>query len=144
MTVHIIGYIAKKLLAQRKYLCCKNYLIGVLSESNPDHDYIRRLSRGGLTIPSSELTEYVCAAFSILEYTERIIVSSELPAHRAASVLLNHVFDENSGSTPRFTCGYTNRVLIKISFNNRRKELTGSVVEDKLLSGLKRSKRAKE
>ena len=81
VAVHIAGYIAKKLLAQRKYLCCKNYLIGVLSESNPDHDYIRRLSRGGLTIPSSELTEYVCAAFAILEYTEHIIVSSELPAH---------------------------------------------------------------
>jgi hypothetical protein len=151
VAVYIAGLIAKKISDQKKHYCCVNFLKGRLSADNPDHTYIQTLSRGGLTIPSSELTEYVCTAFAILQHTENIIRSSELDERKAASVMLKHVFSAKCGSTPRFTCGshrtfvemYANRVLINIFLNNRRKVLTGSVVKDKVKS-FKKSKRTKD
>ena len=110
VAVHVAGYIAKKLVDQTKYRCCVNYLTGELDKNNPDHDYVRSLSRGGLTIPSSPLTEYVCTVFAILEYAENIITSSKQETHRAATIVLNHVLSCNPGSIPRFTCGATREV----------------------------------
>ena len=151
VAVHVAGYVAKKFVDQTKYKCCVSYLTGELDKTNPDHDYVGSLSRGGLTIPSSHLTEYVCAAFAILEHAESIITSSKLQTRRAATIVLNHVLRCNPGSIPRFTCGadrlsimaYANRMLINIFCNNRRKELTGTVVLEKV-HATKKSKRTKE
>ena len=151
--VHIAGLIAKHFGENKQYWCCKKALTGVLSESNPDHSYIRSLNRGGLTIPSAHLTEFICTIFAILDYTQVLIRSSQLTERRAAIVILNHVATKDRGSFPRFTCGkqwhyqaicsYANRVITNIYLNNRRKILTGSVVKDKVAS-FKKTKRTKD
>ena len=150
VAVHIAGYIAKKLIKQKKYSCCTKSFVGVLSTDNPDHDFIQILNRGGLTVPSSDLTDYVCTAFAILESTEKLITSSGLPARTAACTILENVFRVNSGSTPLFTCAqhqvmsqtYANRAVSNIFFNNKRKILTTSVVKDTVV-GFKKPKRSK-
>ena len=151
IAVHVAGHVAKRIREQKKYQCCVEHVVGDMTLDNPDHDYIRILSRGGLTIPSVNFTEYVCSAFAILEYAENIISSSKLSARAAAKVILQHVLSINSGLIPRVSCDdhssalemFTNRVLINVFCNNRQKFLTGSVVKDKV-AGFKKSKRMKK
>ena len=98
VAVHIAGYIAKKFIQQKKYSsCCSKSFVGVISAQNPDHSYIQHLNRGGLTIPSSDLTDYICIAFAILEAMECHIRSSGVDARRAATSVLKHVFKINFG-----------------------------------------------
>ena len=64
VAVHIAGYIAKKL---KEWLgnCCKEHLSGNLVPENSDFSYLQIPSRGGLTITSINLVNYVCTAFTI-------------------------------------------------------------------------------
>lgn len=143
VAVHIAGYIAKKFI-ERGHACCKAHLTGTVSEDNEDHAYIRILSRGGLTIPSDSLTDYVCSAFSILDLTEVSIKNSELPARKAAEVVLTHIFD----SYEDFTCNlhkaagqsFAHRVISNVFFNNKRKILTSSMRKDSVVSFKKRQR----
>ena len=151
IAVHVAGFVAKNLKENDKYSCCVKHLTGELRDDNPDHDYIRVLNRGGLTVPSDHFTEYVCCAFSILEHTESVITSSKLTTRRAATVVLKQVLNSNSGSIPQFACEthrsaieiFTNRVLVNVFCNNRRKVITGLAKKDSV-TGLKKSKRTKE
>ena len=51
--------------------CCKEHLSGNLVPENSDFSYLQILPRGGLTIPSINLVNYVCTAFAILDYSQR-------------------------------------------------------------------------
>ena len=50
------------------------------------------LSRGGLKIPSTNLVNYVCTAFAILEFVDDLITKSALPVRKAAEHVLIHCF----------------------------------------------------
>ena len=144
VAVCVAGYIAKKLKEKKGFACCKNFFVGRLSNENDDHAYIRILSRGGLTVPSPALAEYVCNAFSILDIAETTINQSELPERDGAERTLAHLF----GNVPEFTCSkhlnqgkrYCNRVIANIFFNNRRRIATAEVRKDGVES-FKRPKR---
>ena len=144
VAVCVAGYIAKKLKEKKGFACCKNFFVGRLSNENDDHAYIRILSRGGLTVPSPALAEYVCNAFSILDIAETTINQSELPERDGAERTLAHLF----GNVPEFTCSkhlnqgkrYCNRVIANIFFNNRRRIATAEVRKDDVES-FKRLKR---
>ena len=67
VAVHIAGYTAKRYLKKIKSSsCCKMHITGSIDIENPDHEYLIILNRGGLTIPSPNLVNYVCHAFAVL------------------------------------------------------------------------------
>ena len=151
VTIHIAGYIAMKFKGQKNYSCCLKSLVGILSPENPEHSYIKFLNRGGLTITSSDLTDYVCTAFAILDSTESLIRSSGLPTRKAATTILKDIFDRNIDSTPQFACTqhqvaariYADRVITNIFFNNRRYILTTDNVKNEV-ADFKKPKRGKK
>ena len=72
--------------------CCKGLLTGDSGAENPDFLYVQILSRGGLTIPSANLVNYVCAAVAILEFVDDLITKSGLPVRKVAEHVLIHCF----------------------------------------------------
>ena len=49
-------------------------MVGNDSDKATDKKYFNLLSRGGLTVPSRQMAEFVCACFTILEYADQFIV----------------------------------------------------------------------
>ena len=76
--IYIAGYVAKK-LKERFGECCKGLLTGDSGVENPDFSYVQILSRAGLTIPSTNLVNYVCTALTILEFVDDLRTKSGLP-----------------------------------------------------------------
>ena len=118
--------------------CCKGLLTGDSGAENPDFLYVQILSRGGLTIPSANLVNYVCAAVAILEFVDDLIAKSGLPVRKsglpvrkAAEHALIHCFK----SFETFACTthepiarkIANSTAVNIYFNNKRKICTDSV-----------------
>ena len=73
--------------------CCKEHLSGNLVPENSDFSHLKILSRGGLPIPSINLVKYVCAVFTILDYS--IDVITQLPPRTAAERILCHFSSDN-------------------------------------------------
>ena len=67
-------------------------MAGDCGADNPDFSYVQILSRGGVTIPSINLVNYVCAAFVILEFVDDVITKPGLPVRIAAERVLIHCF----------------------------------------------------
>ena len=68
VAVSIAGYVAKTLLSRSDCNQCKEKLI-FNKDNGHDHDkHPRLLSRGGLTVPSLALTDFIFQTFSILHY----------------------------------------------------------------------------
>ena len=70
--VSIADYVAKK-LKERFGDCCNGLLTGDSGAENPDFLFFFILSRGGLTISSTNLVNYVCTAYAILKFVNDII-----------------------------------------------------------------------
>ena len=84
--VSIADYVAKK-LKERFGDCCNGLLTGDGGAENPDFSHVRILSRG-LTIPSTNLVNYICTAFAILEFVDDLITKSGLPVRKGAEHVL--------------------------------------------------------
>ena len=67
-------------------------MTGDTGADNPDFLYVQILSRGCLTIPSKNLVNYVCTAFTILEFVDDLITKSGLPVREAAERILIQCF----------------------------------------------------
>ena len=64
----VSGYIAKKMIKKTKCSDCR-VLLTFNSRRGPipeTYDYLLKLSRGGLTLPASDLTDHVCKSFAML------------------------------------------------------------------------------
>ena len=60
--LNIVGFITKD--RSQKFGSCGNIsFVSNLDEGNEDLDYLKLLSRGGLTISSTDLIDYVCNGF---------------------------------------------------------------------------------
>ena len=133
VAIYIAGYVAKKLKEGFGH-CCNGLLTGVSGAENPDFSDVPILSRGGRTIPSTNLVNYVCTAFAILEFVDDLITKSGLPVLKAAERVLIHCFQ----SFETFACTtheaiaqkITNSTAVNIYFNNKRKSCTDSVAAD--------------
>ena len=77
--IYISGYIAKK-IKDRFEDCCIEYAVGEIKGDDTDSAYLKIISRGGLTVPSYSLSNYVCEAFALLDYFNEIISKSDIPA----------------------------------------------------------------
>ena len=147
VAVHIAGYTAKKFLKsvtkKSRVYCCKIHITGCIDLENPDHEYLITLNRGGLTVPSSSLVNYVCDAFAVLSVTENVLNRSKLTARNAAKEALSYLM-----GCCDFTCGKHKvegqkvvlSTVINVFFNNRRKISTASVRKDNVVSFKKRKR----
>ena len=129
LEIYIAGYAAKKLKD-----CCNGLFTGDSGAKNPDFSYIQILSRGGLKIPSTNLVNYLCTAFAILDFLDDLITKSGLLVRKAAE----HVLIQCVQSLETFACTtheaiarkITNSTALNIYFKNKRKICTDSVATD--------------
>ena len=109
-------------------------MTGESGAENSHFLYVQDLSRGGLTIPSTNLVNYGCAAFTMLESADNLITKSGLPVRKAAEHVLIHCLQ----SFQTFSCTtyekiaqkIINSTAVNICFNNKRKICTDSVAAD--------------
>ena len=145
VAVHIAGYTAKKYLKKIKSSsCCKMHITGSIDMGNPDHEYLIILNRGGVTIPSPNLVNYMCDAFAVLSATENVLTNqSKLASRNAAKEALSYMM-----GCFNFTCENHKvddqkvviSTIVNVFFNNKRKVFTASVRNDNTAS-FKKQKR---
>ena len=120
VATYIACHVAKTLKERFGY-CCNGLLTSDSGADDPDFSYVHILSRGGLTISSANLLNYVCTAFAILEFVNDLITKSGLPVRKAAERVLIHCFQ----SFETFACTtheaiarkITNTTAVNIYFN---------------------------
>ena len=82
-------------------------------------------SRGGLTIPTANLVNYVCTTFVILEFVDDLITKSGLPVRKATERVLIHCsqsLETFAWSTHEAIARkITNCIAVNICFSNKRK-----------------------
>ena len=91
----ISGYITNKLIKDFQCKLCSLIMVGNDSDKATDKEYFDLLSQGGLTVPSRQIVEFVCACFAILEYADQFIVKN----HESTRVSAEQVLGKYS-----FTC----------------------------------------
>ena len=139
--IFIAGYIAKKIHKKIKCPFC-NLLV---EEHSNDSVYFNHLSRGALTIPSPELSDFVCKSFGFLDYFEDFIVN-----HKSKSVRLISSTILRQKLTINFACDLHKQkmqdviisAVVNIFFNNKRR-LLDDVIEIDSLSSFKKRQRTK-
>ena len=142
VAVYVAGYVAHKLHNKFKD-CCSHMLLG---NHCTNDSYVKRLSRGGLKVPSNELSSYVSKAFAILDASTAIVYTSNLTARDGAEFVLRETMSSFQGFacekdiTP--VCNLINRIITNLFFNNKRKITTYSKVDDRV-KAFKKSKREK-
>ena len=99
VSVYISGYIAKK-LTPRVADCCASMVFG----ENDNHEYLKILTRGGLTTPSTAVSDYISSCFAILNEVYRIIKRNVLPARSAAECFLQQAFNSPLNLLAIHTC----------------------------------------
>ena len=134
VAIHIAGFTAKKYLKKIKSSsCCKMHITGSIDMENPDHEYLIILNRGGLTIPSPNLVNYVCDAFAVLNATEIDLSNqSKVTLRNTTKEALSYIMGCD------FTCEYHKvdgqkvivSTIVNVFFNNKRKISTASARND--------------
>ena len=123
--IYISGYIAKK-IKNRFEDCCSEYAIGEIKEDDADSAYLKIISRGGLTVPSYSLSNYLCETFALLDYFNEIINKSDIPARTACKYTLINMLDSNQSISclnhERKIQLFVNRVISNIFLNNKRQK----------------------
>ena len=123
--------------------CCKIHITGCIDLENPDHEYLITLNRGGLTVPSSSLMNYVCDAFAVLSATENVLNRFKITAIYAAKEALSYLMGCCNFTSEKHKVEGQKVVLstvINVIFNNRRKICTASDRKDNVVSFKKRKK----
>ena len=100
--------------------------------------FLELYSRGGLTIPSACLWEFVCEAFSTLDYFDKIILKYPgITEKNAALYVLNLFLPSVKFVCENEICGkwaktYVESVIVNTFYNNKRKIMTDKVRSDDL------------
>ena len=100
VAVYIAGFIAKK-LRKRLGNCCKEHFPGNLVPENSDFSHLQILLREGLTILSISLVNYMCTAFTILDYLVDVITQFEWIRTKAERILCHFSSDNFEQGTYR-------------------------------------------
>ena len=70
----ISGCIINKLIKHFQCEMCSLIMVGNDSDKATDKEYFDLLSHRGLSVPSRQMAEIICACFAILEYADQFIV----------------------------------------------------------------------
>lgn len=142
----IAGYISKKLQTRSKCTSCSKMLIADKDGIENDK-YLNILSRGRMTVPSTDLADFVDDCFAILDYISPLLVEHKITNVRdVCSRILNRY-----GPKAAFVCEdhvawgmkFASKPIINIFFNNKEKLCLDTVRKDAVaeFKALKRSKR---
>ena len=100
--------------------------------SEPSSHYSQLLSRGGLSMPSNEIKNYVCNSFAIIDLVEDTLLHnfSNIPMRSAACYLLHH-FGSNIVFACQddldFTVNLVSKIIVKVYFNNKQKLVNDTI-----------------
>jgi hypothetical protein len=132
---YVAGYVARQL---GKFIngCCVKRL---LNEDGVGDAYHDEISRGGLTVASQALQDYVASGFAILDVCEAIIHNSNIPSRKAGEYILSKFLSVDAyGFTctghEAEICSKAIRIIANCFFNNKRKCSTEQVTDDRVAS----------
>ena len=124
----VAGYAARKVIVDRsKCVHCKELALASsgIEEMESENNYLRKLSRGGLLIPTTDMRHYIAKSFAILDLCQHLTRDAHLPERTAAEVcLLRNNFpvtflcEEHSNLVK-----FLNRTVSNVFFNNARKQI---------------------
>ena len=79
----VVGYIGKRLVKRSNCEICKTTLI-CPKDTEFQNNYFNLLSRGGLTVPSPSLAEFVTSSFAILDFVDgKLAKQPSVPTRKA-------------------------------------------------------------
>ena len=143
----ISGYITKKLLKRSKCQLCKMKLVTSKAEISKNH-YLSLLSRGGLTVPSSEIAGFVCNSFAVLDVADKFIEkTTEIKRRAAAEFILKEFsthFDFTRPEHVEWGEKFTNKIVVNIFYNNKQKRDSDKVRKSDIVAFKKRQRKKKE
>ena len=134
----IAGYVAKQLHTKTHCDVCATRFSGCAADAATG-SYFDILTRGGLTIPSLELSQYVSQCFAVLSYTEKRVLQQcpNLPGRAARQFILHY-----HCANVLFTCDYhtawgdqiAQKIIVNIYFNNKQKITNNSIRKDAVVA----------
>ena len=97
-----------------------------------ENSYLRKLSRGGLLIPSTDLRHHIAKSFAILDLCQHLTRDALLPERTAAEICL-----KRNNFPITFLCNkqihlvkFLNRTVANVFFNNATKQIKDTVRKD--------------
>ena len=134
----IAGYVAKQLHTKMYCNVCASCFSGCTADVATGL-YFDILTRGGLTIPSLELLQYVSQCFVVLNYTDKHVPQQcpNLPSCAARQFILHH-----HCASVLFTCDYhtawggqiAQKIIVNTYFNNKQKITNNSITKDAVVA----------
>ena len=107
-----------------------------------NNHYLNILSRGGLTVPSSQLAELTCSCFAILDFIAPTLRRyNVVNVKRVASMILAEFAPKRKiicSTHENWGRQFCFKVIINIFFNNKQKESLDTVRKDSLKAFKKR------
>ena len=126
----ISGYITKKI----KRFQCEMYSLIVVGNDSVDaaeKQYFDLLSRRGLTVPSSQMAEFICACFAILDNTDKFIgrhnqsTIREFAEKNLETYSLKYIFTCEQQTERGFK--FAAKIFVNIFYSNKQKLVSDEV-----------------
>ena len=139
----VAGYVATKLHCRFHCENCEDVMVQH-EKSDNTNKYFDALSRGGLTVPSSNLLEFVCSSFAILDFAETVIKSTSV--RKLCEICLDIYAPESSYSCTeheKLCRKFAIKMLVNIFHNNKQKHVCDNVRKEGVKE-FKRRQRNKE
>ena len=146
VAVYIAGYVCNQLNSKTK---CEDCMIMRASETDtaaePSSHYSQLLSRGGLSMPSNGIKNYVCNSFAIIDLVEDTLLHnfSNIPIRSTARYVLRH-FGSNIVFACQdhldFTVNLVSKIIVNVYFNNKQKLVNDTIRKEQLAEFKKRQR----
>ena len=143
----ISGYISKKLIKRFQCEMCSLAMVGNDRDNAIEKQYFDLLSRGGLTIPSNQMAEFVGTCFAILDYADKFIAKHNQSTIRESAEIILETY------SPKyiFTCEqhsekglkFASKIVVNIFYNNKQR-LASDEIRKQAVNYFKKRQRSKE
>ena len=132
----ISGYITNKLMKHFQCEMCSLVMEGNDSDKATDKEYFDLFSRAGLTVPSRQMAEFVCACFAILEYADHFIVKNHESTAKVSAEQVLGIYSPKYS----FTCEkhiekrliFEREIVVNI-FSNNKQEISSDEVRKNIV-----------
>ena len=126
----VAGYAAKKIIKRSQ---CEQTLTAINPQNSfKEFEYLSKLNRGGFTLPSVDLAQYVSKSFAILESAFVIILNSSMNERDAGKCVLTKNTCSQSFLCEQhtFKVKFINRIICNVYFNDAQKLSANEVRKD--------------